>query len=210
MDWLDEEALKRCVESYRSAMDDILSVAPKLELATNDYNCSPLPTSFRVAWGKVDHAVAATDMTTHNVSLFDFWRPLQINERSWVWTGYFMKVSVYRKIPFSRFLWEPGIARREAYTDEEGIDHAAIDAIPSALRERKFFVTLLLKERHWGLRDWWIKHEEIEHFMDGASDELSAVWVEAIHKADKEVARYEEAVSSMPLVPGKANSMTNA
>jgi len=208
MNWFDKEAMEAGLTSYRAAMEDILGIAPKLDLTSNNYNQSAMPTDFRIAWGNVLYAESSTRIYVNQSGLFEYGRPTHISDKGWLWKTNFMKLSVYREAPFSRFLWDPGTVGCEAHTDDDGHVFSATKSKPAELKERQFRVQLLLKEKEWGLRDWWAKHEGIEHFMDGATDGIVKDWREFVAKADKEVTRYEEAVSSVPLVPSKAECET--
>ena len=201
MDWINRETQNKTIESYNAAMDKMLAVSSRVEPEGNSRGTA-FPTEYRQLIATNSWQEPATSLWITADSLLDMGRPIRISEGAWIWQSSFFKVRVRMGCPFEVFRQAPGTAAYPEIVDEEaGAVFPGRDAIPSKIVSRSQAISLKLIEKGWGLKDWWAKHEEIEHFMDGANADLLEEWAAKISETDIRVKEYEESVSAKPLTP---------
>lgn len=202
MDYRNLESVGATIGSYLEAFQKLVAICPKLESSANESNQRVvLPTSWRPAFGTsreklLPYANSLIAVEFHRLVEYGE-APQFITERHRLWKEDFFSVRWAIRVPFSIHVWEIG---HSAYTDEKEVLH---EAVPDTMKPWCSPQHLTIADgsytgKSWGLKDWYAKHDEIEHYLDETQveEKQREHYTKEVAGADKEVARWQEAIGS--------------
>lgn len=198
MTWHDTESMRQTLASYEGAFAQLLNIAPKLEPTGNGAYVNAFPVRFRSAYMPIkDWVIHITAAWYRTDELFDYGRPKWHGDCSHVWLNSYFEASFHANVSYEKACWEPGRTGHEAYVDDDGESHSAIEGYSERITIQGHSLRLDLTTRRYGLKNWWRQREEREALIVGATEDVQEAYQKALAQANERVTKWEKAMNEM-------------
>lgn len=200
MNYRDIKSTQATINSYMEAFNKMRDYCQSVEPSCNESNQRViLPADWRFSGGynELKFRNNANFLNVHREELMELFgsQPKLIKKGYRIWDMFFT-VSLLIKFPFDIYAWECAVM---GYTRDDGKE---VPYKPAKMVKwcSPQYLTLGVFDgwgyKHWGLSEWWVKHQEIETFLDN-NPILKDQYRAEVAKADAKVKQWQTALKAL-------------